>query len=82
MSSQARCQLIFQANFIQIPLAAESEKLARPKHKSLVLLPAVWGTPENTLSPCDFERPLQVFFHTLLFPPHPRIAIPPCTFKL
>lgn len=43
MSSQAQCQLIFQANFIQILLAAESEKPARPKHKSLVSAASCMG---------------------------------------
>lgn len=49
MSSRARCQLIFQANFIQIPLAAESEKLARPKHKSLVAAASCMGHSRKCL---------------------------------
>lgn len=43
MSSQAQRQLIFQANSIQILLAAESEKTARPKHKSQVSAASCMG---------------------------------------
>lgn len=54
MWSGAECQLIFQANLIQIPLAAESKNLARPKHKSSISAASCTGHSRKHLISMGF----------------------------